>query len=504
MAPGDEQRLHQVVTNLLNNARRHTPPGTTVRVGVGAGAEPGRVSLWVQDDGPGMSPELVRTAFERFTRGDSSRTRESGGAGLGLSLVQAIATAHGGTVSVTSEPGRTRFELQLPALAGADSQSEDRVTTRACQSASRQSSHEQPDPHLDAPEVRPPGGSRSSPRDRTHGFRRSGPAARRPRPGRHDRPPDLARPHRGPPVGPARPARSPRRHRGALPVGARGVRVGQLVLLGSRPGGIRVLEGVPLRLLGRRELDHRRQDADVAVGDGAVGAGLRPVVVGHPGPAGADGRRVGRPPARHRPAYDGVGGRRTHRRRRARDDARRGADVPLQQPRRDAGAAPRRLGRRHGPRHRVHAGPGRGPHRPPGPLDRARRRAGRVRVPDQDAPGVPGAAAAGPGVPRRRAHLARQARRPPARGVRLDAAGRRLVDRARRALAGRVTPLHRRLADQLDPRAHPGLQRLRPPHRRRDRLGRRRRRAAAGAPPASCGCSTPRSAARSPGCCRPR
>ena len=115
--PGDEQRLHQVVTNLLNNARRHTPPGTTVTVGMHAEGE--SVVLTVTDDGPGMAPELVRKAFERFSRGDSSRTRESGGAGLGLSLVDAITSAHGGRVSVASEPGRTCFEVRLPALAGA-------------------------------------------------------------------------------------------------------------------------------------------------------------------------------------------------------------------------------------------------------------------------------------------------------------------------------------------------------------------------------------------------
>ncbi len=73
-----------------------------------------RVLLTDEDNGPGMPPELVTVAFERFTRGNSSRTRESGGAGLGLSLVQAICSAHGSTVSVTSEPGRTRFEVQLP------------------------------------------------------------------------------------------------------------------------------------------------------------------------------------------------------------------------------------------------------------------------------------------------------------------------------------------------------------------------------------------------------
>jgi two-component system OmpR family sensor kinase len=113
---GDEQRLHQIVTNLLNNARRHTPSGTSVTVQVLE--ESGSVLLSVQDDGPGLTAEMARRAFERFTRGDSSRTRESGGAGLGLSLVEAISTAHGGTVSVESEPGSTRFEVRLPAPAG--------------------------------------------------------------------------------------------------------------------------------------------------------------------------------------------------------------------------------------------------------------------------------------------------------------------------------------------------------------------------------------------------
>ena len=110
---GDEQRLHQVVTNLTNNARRHTPPGTTVTVG--ARADGDEVVLSVTDDGPGMPDELAPRVFERFTRGDSSRTRESGGAGLGLSLVQAISAAHHGTVSVASRPGCTRFEVRLPA-----------------------------------------------------------------------------------------------------------------------------------------------------------------------------------------------------------------------------------------------------------------------------------------------------------------------------------------------------------------------------------------------------
>jgi len=111
---GDEQRLHQVVTNLLNNARNHTPAGTIVSVG--AAAAGGGVRITVGDDGPGLSADLLPHAFERFTRGDQSRTRAaaSGGAGLGLSLVDAIVAAHGGTVSVESEPGSTVFTITLP------------------------------------------------------------------------------------------------------------------------------------------------------------------------------------------------------------------------------------------------------------------------------------------------------------------------------------------------------------------------------------------------------
>lgn len=112
MVPGDEQRLHQAVTNLLGNARSHTPPGTTVTVG--AAAADGRVRVTVHDDGPGLAAELVPHAFDRFARGDTSRTRASGGAGLGLSLVAAIAAAHGGRAEVLSAPGDTTFSLLLP------------------------------------------------------------------------------------------------------------------------------------------------------------------------------------------------------------------------------------------------------------------------------------------------------------------------------------------------------------------------------------------------------
>jgi two-component system, OmpR family, sensor kinase len=106
---GDEQRLHQVVTNLLTNARRHTPAGTTVTVRARSGG------FAVHDDGPGFPPGLSADAFERFARGDASRTRGAdSGAGLGLALVQAIVQAHGGTVTLASRPGDTTLDVRLP------------------------------------------------------------------------------------------------------------------------------------------------------------------------------------------------------------------------------------------------------------------------------------------------------------------------------------------------------------------------------------------------------
>ncbi len=113
---GDEHRLHQVLANVLSNAARHTPPGTAVTVAVSSG--PGVATVSVTDNGPGIPPGLQPTIFERFVRGDSSRSRAAGSSGLGLAIVQAVTAAHGGHVDMTSRPGETRFTITLPAEAG--------------------------------------------------------------------------------------------------------------------------------------------------------------------------------------------------------------------------------------------------------------------------------------------------------------------------------------------------------------------------------------------------
>lgn len=113
---GDATRLHQVLANLLANARVHTPDGTRVTTTVRL--EDGDAVVRVADDGPGIDPAVADELFERFARADSSRARQTGGTGLGLSIAKAIATAHHGTLSVESEPGATVFEVRLPARPG--------------------------------------------------------------------------------------------------------------------------------------------------------------------------------------------------------------------------------------------------------------------------------------------------------------------------------------------------------------------------------------------------
>jgi two-component system OmpR family sensor kinase len=174
---GDAAQLHQVLANLLSNARKHTEPGTKVVTGVMRSAD-GSAVVTVTDNGSGIAPEFVGRVFARFARADASRTNPAAGSaassagspvpatagarsgpaargasgssagplsgsvsgrsrgaagsngsghatapaptsegtsGLGLSIVQSIVEAHGGTVEVTSRPGRTEFAVRLPA-----------------------------------------------------------------------------------------------------------------------------------------------------------------------------------------------------------------------------------------------------------------------------------------------------------------------------------------------------------------------------------------------------
>ncbi|MFC0098877.1 sensor histidine kinase [Micromonospora marina] len=139
MVTGDEHRLRQVVANLLNNALQHTPPQARVTVRTGllrrAPAGPPPVAavgdplpaatpaavLEVTDDGPGLAADQAVRVFERLYRADPSRTRGSGGSGLGLSIVAALVRGHGGRVELLTAPGRgATFRVLLPSVPDAD------------------------------------------------------------------------------------------------------------------------------------------------------------------------------------------------------------------------------------------------------------------------------------------------------------------------------------------------------------------------------------------------
>ena len=111
---GDQHRIHQVIANLLANARTHTPVGTPITVSIAQSSD--GVRIGVTDAGPGLSDEDQKRIFERFYRADSSRVRIDGeGSGLGLSIVDAVMKAHGGSVSVSSEIGKgSTFTLFFP------------------------------------------------------------------------------------------------------------------------------------------------------------------------------------------------------------------------------------------------------------------------------------------------------------------------------------------------------------------------------------------------------
>src|SRR4051812_44707015 len=109
---GDAGRLRQVVDNLLENARVHTPAGTPTHVRLQE--EAGDVVVTVADEGPGMDAEVAAKAFERFYRGDPARARSTGGAGLGLAIVAAIIDAHGGSVRVLDTESGATIEVRIP------------------------------------------------------------------------------------------------------------------------------------------------------------------------------------------------------------------------------------------------------------------------------------------------------------------------------------------------------------------------------------------------------
>jgi two-component system, OmpR family, sensor kinase len=112
MVWGDAARLHQVLTNLLANARVHTGAGTVVTTRLATNAT--HAVLSVIDNGPGIPEQLQSEVFERFARGDTSRSRKGGSTGLGLAIVTAVVKAHHGTITLDSAPGHTDFTVRLP------------------------------------------------------------------------------------------------------------------------------------------------------------------------------------------------------------------------------------------------------------------------------------------------------------------------------------------------------------------------------------------------------
>jgi heavy metal sensor kinase len=113
---GDPDALRRALANLVDNAVRVSPQSGSVTIR--CGADPGGAWLEVVDEGPGIPPEDQAHVFERFWRADESRSRASGGRGLGLAIVRQIVENHGGAITVRSEPGRgARFTIRLPAIA---------------------------------------------------------------------------------------------------------------------------------------------------------------------------------------------------------------------------------------------------------------------------------------------------------------------------------------------------------------------------------------------------
>jgi signal transduction histidine kinase len=128
VVPGVRDDLHRLTLNLIENAARHTPPGTHIRASTAI--ENGAAILTVEDDGPGIPPELGKRVFERFVRGTGSGTR---GSGLGLAIVLAVAESHGGTVTLEEPDSGTgaRFVIAIPRDPTAESANHPRWAARA-------------------------------------------------------------------------------------------------------------------------------------------------------------------------------------------------------------------------------------------------------------------------------------------------------------------------------------------------------------------------------------
>lgn len=114
---GDENKIRQVITNLIGNALRFSPAGSPIELAVGVNTEAGMATIAVVDHGEGIAPQLKDRIFERFFRADSSRTRDTGGSGLGLAIVSSIVALHKGRVDVLDTPGGgATFRVSLPLL----------------------------------------------------------------------------------------------------------------------------------------------------------------------------------------------------------------------------------------------------------------------------------------------------------------------------------------------------------------------------------------------------
>jgi signal transduction histidine kinase len=126
---GDPERLRQILDNLIGNALQHTPPGSPVTVSLHSGDGVGEII--VADAGPGMTPQQAAHVFERFYRADEARTRTRGGTGLGLAIAASLAAAHGGNITVDTQPGQgAAFRVRLPLAAQVEAQSERSAAAR--------------------------------------------------------------------------------------------------------------------------------------------------------------------------------------------------------------------------------------------------------------------------------------------------------------------------------------------------------------------------------------